>query len=139
MIHIIAGEKGKGKTKAMKDKDNNEVKIDSSTVVFLDNNNKHLYELSNRVKMINCTSYGISKLESFTGFVRGIISQNSDIEKIYIDNFKTVAYVGESHIVEALDEIKNISDMFNVDIVICLATDVNDVPEDFKDCVIAAL
>ena len=44
-----------------------------------------------------------------------------------------------SHIVEALDEIKNISDMFNVDIVICLATDVNDVPEDFKDCVIAAL
>ena len=29
--------------------------------------------------------------------------------------------------------------MFNVDIVICLATDVNDVPEDFKDCVIAAL
>ena len=125
MIHIIAGDKGKGKTKALIDKVNNEVKVVSGTVVFLDNNNKHLYELS--------------KLDSFTGFVRGIISQNSDIEKIYIDNFKTVAYVGESHIVEALDEIKNISDMFNVDIVICLATDVNDVPEDFKDCVIAAL
>ena len=131
MIHIIAGDKGKGKTKALIDKVNNEVKVVSGTVVFLDNNNKHLYELSNRVKMINCTSYGLSKLDSF--------SQNSDIEKIYIDNFKTVAYVGESHIVEALDEIKNISDMFNVDIVICLATDVNDVPEDFKDCVIAAL
>ena len=128
MIHIIAGDKGKGKTKALIDKVNNEVKVVSGTVVFLDNNNKHLYELSNRVKMINCTSYGISKLDSFTGFVRGIISQNSDIEN-----------VGESHIVEALDEIKNISDMFNVDIVICLATDVNDVPEDFKDCVIAAL
>ena len=113
MIHIIAGDKGKGKTKALIDKVNNEVKVVSGTVVFLDNNNKHLYELSNRVKMINCTSYGISKLDSFTGFVRGIISQNSDIE--------------------------NISDMFNVDIVICLATDVNDVPEDFKDCVIAAL
>ena len=103
MIHIIAGDKGKGKTKALIDKVNNEVKVVSGTVVFLDNNNKHLYELSNRVKMINCTSYGISKLDSFTGFVRGIISQNSDIEKIYIDNFKTVAYVGESHIVEALD------------------------------------
>lgn len=115
------------------------VKVVSGTVVFLDNNNKHMYELSNRVKMINCTNYGISKLDAFTGFIRGIISQNTDIEKIYIDNFKTVAYVGESHIVEALDEIKNISDMFNVDIVICLATDVNGVPDDFKDCVIAAL
>ena len=137
MIHIITGDKGKGKTKALIDKVNNDVKVVSGTVVFLDNNNKH--ELSNRVKMINCTNYGISKLDAFTGFIRGIISQNTDIEKIYIDNFKTVAYVGESHIVEALDEIKNISDMFNVDIVICLATDVNGVPDDFKDCVIAAL
>ena len=56
MIHIIAGDKGKGKTKALIDKVNNEVKVVSGTVVFLDNNNKHLYELSNRVKMINCTS-----------------------------------------------------------------------------------
>ena len=52
MIHIIAGDKGKGKTKALIDKVNNEVKVVSGTVVFLDNNNKHLYELSNRVKMI---------------------------------------------------------------------------------------
>ena len=131
MIHIIAGDKGKGKTKALIDKVNNEVKVVSGTVVFLDNNNKHLYELSNRVKMINCTSYGISKLDSFTGFVRGIISQNSDIEKIYIDNFKTVAFehaLGISHIVVTEECI-----------VLCMATDVNDVPEDFKDCVIAAL
>ena len=49
------------------------------------------------------------------------------------------ATIIEKTVDEALDEIKNISDMFNVDIVICLATDVNDVPEDFKDCVIAAL
>ena len=133
MIHIITGDKGRGKTKALINMVNNEVKVVAGTVVFLDNNNKHLYELS------NCTSYGISKLDAFTGFIRGIISQNSDIEKIYIDNFKTVAYVGESHIVEALDEIKNISDMFNVDIVICLATDVNDVPEHYRDCVVAAL
>lgn len=139
MIHIITGDKGKGKTKALIDKVNNEVKVVAGSVVFLDNNNKHMYELSNRVKMINCTSYGINKLDTFMGFIRGIISQNNDIEKIYIDNFKTVAYVGESHIIEALDEMKTISDMFNVDIVICLATDVNDVPDDFKDCVIAAL
>ena len=43
MIHIIAGDKGKGKTKALIDKVNNEVKVVSGTVVFLDNNNKHLY------------------------------------------------------------------------------------------------
>ena len=61
------------------------------------------------------------------------------MEKIYIVNLKRVGYVGVSHIVEALDEVKNISDMFNVDIVICLATDINDVPEHYRDCVVAAL
>lgn len=139
MLHIIAGDKGKGKTKALIDKVNNDVKVVAGSVVFLDNNNKHLYELSNRVEMINCTTYCINKMDTFMGFIKGIISQNKDIEKIYIDNFKTVAYVGESKITEALDEIKNISDVFNIDIVICLATDVNDVPEDYKDCVIASL
>ena len=48
MIHIITGDKGKGKTKALIDKVNNDVKVVSGTVVFLDNNNKHMYDLWNR-------------------------------------------------------------------------------------------
>ncbi|MCQ5120639.1 twitching motility protein PilT, partial [Coprococcus eutactus] len=66
MIHNITGDKGKGKTKALIHKVNNDVKVVSGSVVFLDNNNKHMYELSNRGKMINCTNYGISKLDAFT-------------------------------------------------------------------------
>ena len=49
MIQIITGDKGKGKTKVLIDKVNNEVKVVAGSVVFIDNNNKHLYELSNRV------------------------------------------------------------------------------------------
>ncbi len=55
---------------------NNEVKVVAGSVVFIDNNNKkHLYELSNRVRMINCTNYEVNNLEMFAGFVLGIISQ----------------------------------------------------------------
>ncbi len=93
MIQIITGDKGKGKTKVLIDKVNNEVKVVTGSVVFIDNNNKHLYELSNRVRMINCTNYEVDNLEMFAGFILGIISQNKDIEKIYIDNFTSVTYV----------------------------------------------
>lgn len=139
MIQIITGDKGKGKTKVLIDKVNNEVKVVTGSVVFIDNNNKHLYELSNRVKMINCTNYEVDNLEMFAGFVLGIISQNKDIEKIYIDNFTSVTYVKPDQISYALDIMNKISEKYNIGIVLCFATDSSEVPDAYKDNIIAAL
>ena len=128
MIQIITGDKGKGKTKVLIDKVNNEVKVVTGSVVFIDNNNKHLYELSNRVRMINCTNYEVDNLEMFAGFILGIISQNKDIEKIYIDNFTSVTYVKPEQISYALDLMNKISEKYNIGIVLCFATDSSEVP-----------
>lgn len=139
MIQIITGDKGKGKTKVLIDKVNNEVKVVTGSVVFIDNNNKHLYELSNRVRMINCTNYEVDNLEMFAGFILGIISQNKDIEKIYIDNFTSVTYVKPEQISYALDLMNKISEKYNISIVLCFATDSSEVPDTYKDNIIAAL
>lgn len=139
MIQIITGDKGKGKTKVLIEKANNDVKVVSGSIVFLDNNNKHMYELSNRVRMINCTNYGVNNMEMFAGFLLGIISQDNDIEKIYIDNFSSVTFTEGQGTKEALDSINMISDKFHIDVVICFATDISDVPESYTDNVIAAL
>ena len=129
MIQIITGDKGKGITKVLIDKVNNEVKVVTGSVVFIDNNNKHLYELSNRVRMINCTNYEVDNLEMFAGFILGIISQNKDIEKIYIDNFTSVTYVKPEQISYALDLMNKISEKYNIGIVLCFATDSSEVPD----------
>ncbi len=139
MIQIITGDKGKGKTKVLIDKVNNEVKVVAGSVVFIDNNNKHLYELSNRVRMINCTNYDVNNLEMFAGFILGIISQDKNIEKIYIDNFTSVAYTNPDQVKYALDMMNHISEKYNISIVLCFATDSSDVPEEYKDNIIAAL
>ncbi len=138
-MQIISGFKGKGKTKVLIEKVNNDVKVISGSVIFLDNNNKHMYELSNRVKMINCTNYGVNSLDMFTGFILGVISQDHDIEKIYIDNFTSVAYVNSVEIKAALDAVKMITDRFDIDIILCFATDSSDVPDEYKSDIIAAL
>lgn len=141
MIQIITGDKGKGKTKVLIEMVNNDVKVAQGDIVFLDNNNKHMYELSNRVTMINCTNYDVSKLDMFVGFILGIISQNHDIEKIYIDNFKTITLTekADDDVKHALDMVNDISEKYNIDIVICFATDSNDVPDEYKSNIIAAL
>ena len=43
MIQIIAGAKGKGKTKILLEKVNTEVNVAKGSIVYLDKNNKHMY------------------------------------------------------------------------------------------------
>lgn len=139
MLQIITGDKGKGKTKVLIDKVNNDVKVTAGSVVFLDNNNKHMYELSNRVRMINCSEYKVNTLDMFEGFILGIISQDNDIEKIYIDNFTSISFASINDTLIALNKMKDISDRFDIEIIICFATDISQVPESYQNSVIAAL
>ena len=53
MIEIICGEKGKGKTKELLEKVNHTVSTVTGSVVYLDKSQKHMYELNNKVRLIN--------------------------------------------------------------------------------------
>ena len=53
MVEIIAGKKGKGKTKVLLDKVNSSVATAAGNVVYLDKSQKHMYELNNKVRLIN--------------------------------------------------------------------------------------
>ena len=55
MIEIICGVKGKGKTKELLDKVNTSVMSASGNVGYLDKSQKHMYELNNKVRLINVT------------------------------------------------------------------------------------
>ena len=68
MVQIIAGEKGKGKTKHLLDMANAEVKDAKGSVVYLDKSSKHMYELSNKIRLINVGEYPILSSDGFVGF-----------------------------------------------------------------------
>ena len=91
MVQIIAGEKGKGKTKHLLDKVNESVKSATGNIVYLDKSQKHMYELSNKVRLINASDYLIANGDEFLGFLCGIISQDHDLEEMYLDSFLTIA------------------------------------------------
>ena len=63
MIEIICGVKGKGKTKELLDKVNTSVMSASGNVVYLDKSQKHMYELNNKVRLINVTEFPISNCD----------------------------------------------------------------------------
>jgi ABC-type phosphonate transport system ATPase subunit len=53
MVQLIVGNKGKGKTKILLDKVNTEVKNILGNIVYLDKSTQHMYELNNKVRLIN--------------------------------------------------------------------------------------
>ncbi len=139
MIQIISGVKGKGKTKYLIQKANEEVKTANGNVVYLDKNNKHMYELSNRIRLVNTSEYPLDTYDAFVGFICGMISQDNDLEALYLDSFLTISSVSEDYIGYVLSKLNDISEKFNVNIVLSISVDAATLPDTFKDNVIISL
>ena len=91
MIQLIVGAKGKGKTKILLDKVNTEVKDAHGSIVYLDKSPKHMYELNNKIRLIDVSGFELESSGEFIGFVYGILSQDHDLEQMYLDSFLKIS------------------------------------------------
>ncbi|MDD3222238.1 MAG: twitching motility protein PilT [Clostridia bacterium] len=139
MIQIIAGVKGKGKTKYLIQKANDAVKSANGNVVYLDKNIKHMYELSNKIRLINLSEFPLDTYDAFLGFICGLISQDHDMEAMYLDSFLTISSVSDEYIGFVLSRLQDISSRFNIDFVISISVDAEQLPEEFQNDVVIAL
>ena len=138
MIQIISGVKGKGKTKFLIQKANEAVKAANGSVVYLDKNNKHMYELSNRIRLINVGDFPIDTYDAFIGFICGLISQDRDLEHMFFDSFLTIASVSDDYVGYVLSKLADVSEKFNVD-TISISIDADNIPEEFKKDIVISL
>ena len=122
MIEIISGEKGKGKTKELLGKVNESITSISGNIVYLDKSQKHMYELNNRVRLINVMDYLVDNCDEFLGFICGIVSQDNDLEEMYLDSFLTIASIGsDEELNYAIQKLDMISEKFNVKFVLSVS------------------
>ena len=139
MVEIIAGKKGKGKTKYLLDKVNTSVENASGNIVYLDKSQKHMHELSNKVRLINVGDYPISNCDEFLGFICGIVSQDYDLQEMYLDSFLTIANLADDQLVHAIEKLDIINEKFNVKFVLSVSKDETDLPECAKARLIVSL
>ena len=139
MIEIISGLKGHGKTKVLIQKVNDDIKLTKGTIVYLDKNNKHMYELSNRIRLINVGDFPIDTYDAFIGFICGLISQDRDLEHMFFDSFLTIASVSDDYVGYVLSKLADVSEKFNVDFTISISIDADNIPEEFKKDIVISL
>lgn len=139
MIQIIAGNKGNGKTKYLLDKVNSEIKSVHGNIVYLDKNAKHMYELNNKVRLIDVSEYMVGNADEFIGFISGIISQDHDLEQMYLDSFLKVAKLEGSDVSATLDKLAAIGEKYQITFVLSISLDPSELPENMQDKVIVSL
>ena len=139
MVELIVGKKGKGKTKVLLDKVNGAVKEANGSIVYLDKSTKHMYELNNKVRLIDVSGFPIRNADEFVGFICGILSQDHDLEQIYLDSFLKVAKLEGKDVTSTLEQLESIGTQFNVTFIISMSLDKEELPEIFHEKVIVAL
>lgn len=139
MIQIIAGEKGKGKTKHLLERVNNAVKTANGSIVYLDKSSKHMFELNNKIRLINVSDFPISNCDEFLGFLCGILSQDHDLEAMYLDSFLTISAIKDEEICHAIEKLDIISSTFQVDFVLSVSKNENQLPECARAKIVVSL
>ena len=139
MIQLIVGEEGKGKTKHLLDKVNNEIKEATGNIVFLDRSSKHMFELNNKVRLINVSEYDFADVSEFIGFIYGITSQDHDMQQMYNDGIMKLAKLDKDSLEVVVKRLDKISEKFGFDIIISASIDESKLSDDLKKLVIVSL
>lgn len=139
MVQLIIGNKGRGKTRYLLEKVNSEVKETLGNICYLDKSTKHMFELNNRVRLINVSDFMIENTDQFIGFICGIISQDHDLEQMYFDSFLKIAHLEGKDITDTIKRIMKIGDMFGVNFILSISLDKEDVPEELRELIEVAL
>ena len=139
MVQLIVGKKGKGKTKYLLDKVNSEIKTVSGNIVYLDKSTKHMFELNNKVRLIDVSDYAFENSAEFVGFVCGIISQDHDLEQMYFDSFLKISKLENESITDVVNRLETLGKKFNVKFILSVSCDESELDESLKSKVIVSL
>ena len=137
MVKILAGEKGEGKTKRMIDMANAAGKEAKGNIVFVDDDNSHMYDLHYSVRFVETPKFIMEDPQVFRGFVCGILSQNSDIETIYIDGLNHIMdRISDADFTAFIQELDKTSKEAEIDMVMIISRKTDALPAEVQQYLI---
>ena len=137
MVKILAGEKGEGKTKRMIDMANAAGKEAKGNIVFVDDDNSHMYDLHYSVRFVETPKFIMEDPQVFRGFVCGILSQNSDIETIYIAGLNHIMdRISDADFTAFIQELDKTSKEAEMDMVMIISRKTDALPAEVQQYLI---
>lgn len=115
MVKILAGKEGSGKTKHLLKMANEQVKTTNGNIVYLDTDKRHIYDLKHEIRFLNMEEFPIDKPEEFVGFLCGIISNDYDIQTIYVDGLYNMVEMNEIDALSCINKLESVASKFDIE------------------------
>ncbi len=128
MLKFVVGGLGTGKTQRLVALANDLKAKSNGNVVFIDDDNGHMYDVDSKVRFINIKEFPIDTFDACIGFLCGIISSDYDIESILVDGLFKIMNVEVDDMAAVVPKIEKIAEMFEIDLYITVST--KELPEE---------
>lgn len=123
MIKVLYGVRGEGMSRELCDMANERFKNAEGSIVFIDKDDKHIYDLASGIRLINASEYHIEGPKMFSGFIAGIAAQDHDLETVFVASFMKLV----KHSVGSLEGLFKFFEFFSesvgTDVIIEINTD----------------
>ena len=98
-----------------------------------------MYELNNKVRLIDVSQFMVEDSQEFIGFISGVISQDHDLQQMYFDSFLKIACLEGKDMTATIGKLEKLSQRFEVDFILSISMDEAELPVELKEKVLIAL
>ena len=130
MVKLLIGHKGTGKTKTMVDMANSGLEKVNGSVVFINKNHRLMYDLKYRIRVICMEEYEqIQNIDEYVGFIMGVVSQDNDIEMVFIDSILKHADISLYNLEEFFERLSDIATTYGPDFIVSISAESEELGE----------
>lgn len=129
MIHVFCNKRGSGKTKALIDLANEKVLNAKGNTVYIDDDNGPLLALNRKIRFISTDEYNLKNENSFYGFLCGIISEDYDIDTVFVDGLFNIINGKVEEAAHLFMHLENLSQKHNIEFYININNEDAEMPE----------
>ena len=133
MVKFILGAKGIGKTRWLVENANKDLKEGNGNIAFIDVDDDHIFTLNHKVRLINAMEFNILNVESFYGFLCGVVGMDYDLEKVYVDSIYKVIDLKADDLEKLVKDLSIVGEKFDTKFYINLENSMEEIPEALKD------
>ena len=138
MIQLVTGKQGAGKTKALIDMANTLAKTNDGHIVYVDADQSQIFRLDYSIRLVQTAEYPLRTSSEFFGFVCGILSQDYDINTVFIDGLlKNAKMIDPAKTGDLLDRVAEVADRYNINFIISMSCDEDQIPENYRSCLLS--
>ncbi|HQQ41344.1 MAG TPA: hypothetical protein PLR57_07525, partial [Clostridia bacterium] len=127
---------GTGKTKQILEMANKSVQTAKGNIIFIDDDNGYMYDLSTKARFINASEYSITTPKMLYGFLCGLAAGDFDLETIYIDGLLSIIHHSLDTLEGLFTELKQFSDKYSVNVIMSITGNKQTTPDFLKDFVL---